>query len=240
MSQPKSSDRLPSVWEDLLEVVYAPRTVFRRRVGYEAFGLAMVILTVVSAAIFFATRSTLEPVFDATLKQQIAEAMRQNPQLKEEQLQGAQGMMRAGIAGTIMAAPIFIPLLSGLLLWVVGKFFESKAGIGAMLMTATYAYVPRLLGFVAGGVMAAFLPEERLTSFFAISLSPVQLVDQSTTSLGIMSALARCDVFILWQTIIEAVGVSVLGKIPMGRAAAIAVAVWALGMVPLIPAIMRG
>lgn len=236
----KTADKPPSVWEDLLEVVYAPRAVFQRREKYVAFGLAMVILTVVSTAIFFGVKSTLEPVFDATVKQQVAEVLRQNPQLKEEQVAGMTGWMRGSIAGIILIAPVLLPFLAGLCLWLVGKFFDSKAGPVAAIMVATYAYVPRVLGFVASGIMALVLPEDQLKSFFSISFSPARLVDQDATSPGLLGLLARADIFIFWQVAIQTIGLSVLGKISTGKAAAIAIIVWLLGMLPLVPAILKG
>lgn len=239
-SPPKSAEKPPSVWEDLLEVVYAPRAVFERRVNYQAFGLAMVILTVASTAIFFATRSTLEPIFDATVKQQVAEVLKQNPQIKEEQVQGMQGWMRGSIAGVILLSPIALPFLAGLFLWVVGKFFDSSAGLVGTIMIATYSYVTRLLGFVAGGIMALVLPEDQVTTFFSISLSPARFFDPATTSASMMGALARLDLFLLWQVGIQIVGLKVLGKLSTANAAAIAIIVWMLGMVPLIPALIKG
>jgi hypothetical protein len=234
----KAAAPVPSVWEDLLEVVYAPRAVFQRREKYVAFGLAMVILAVVATGIFFATKSALEPALDGLMKQQVAEALRKNPQLTEEQMQGAMPVMRGTTIGFILASPIVLPLLTGLLLWLVGKFFESKTSLGAAIMVATYAWVPRLLGLVAGGIMALVLPEDQIKSFFSITFSPARLVNEETTSLGLLGVLARADIFIIWQVVIQTIGISVLGKISMGKAAVIAFVVWLLAMLPLVPALM--
>lgn len=240
MTATAPAQRLPSVWEDLLEVVYAPRSVFQRRLEYQAFGFAMIILAAVSAGIFFATRNGLDPVLTATVKQQVAEISRQNPQFKEEQLTSMQGWIKGSITGTLLLAPLFVPFLSGFFLWLTGKFFESKASFGGMLMVATYAYVPRLLGFVASSLLAVLLPEEQLKSFFSISFSPAHFADPATTSQAMLGLLVRFDLFLIWEVIITAVGVSVFGKVSMGRALLIAAIVWALGFVPLIPALMRG
>lgn len=237
-SSPAPASSPPSAWEDLLEVVYAPRAVFQRREKYVAFGLAMLILAVVAAGIFFATKSALEPALDGLVKQQIAEAIRKNPQLTEEQMQGAVPMMRGTTIGFILASPIVLPLLTGLLLWVVGKFFDSKAGLGATVMVATYAWVPRLLGLVAAGVMALVLPEDQVNSFISLTFSPARLVNEATTSVGVLGLLARADIFIIWQVVIQAIGMSVLGKISVAQGAIIAVAVWLLALLPLIPALM--
>jgi hypothetical protein len=236
--KPASPSPVPSVWEDLLEVLYAPRAVFARREKYVAFGLAMVIVTVAATAVFFAIKGALEPALDGLMKQQLAEALRRNPQVSAEQMQGALPVMRGTTIGFILASPIVMPLLTGLMLWLVGKFFESKAGLGAAVMVATYAWVPRLLGLVVGGILALVLPEERLTSLFSITVSPAQLVDQQTTSLGVLSVLARADLFIIWQVIIQTIGIAVLGKMSTGKAAVIAITVWLLAMLPILPSLM--
>lgn len=237
-SSPAPASSSPSAWEDLLEVVYAPRAVFQRREKSVAFGLAMLILAVVAAGIFFATKSALEPALDGLVKQQIAEAIRKNPQLTEEQMQGAVPMMRGTTIGFILASPIVLPLVTGLLLWVVGKFFDSKAGLGATVMVATYAWVPRLLGLVAAGVMALVLPEDQVKSFISLTFSPARFVNEATTSVGVLGLLARADIFIIWQVVIQAIGMSVLGKISVAQGAIIAIAVWLLALLPLIPALM--
>ena len=231
-------DRPPSVWEDLLEVSFSPRAVFERRRETVAFGIAMVILTVVTAAVYFATQSGLDPVLDLMVKQQMAEILRKNPQMTAEQLSGAAGMMRGTTAAGIILFPILMPLVAGLLLWVIGKFFESKAEFGAAIMVATYSYVARFLGFVVSSLLAVVLPEDQLRSFFSISLSLARFLDPDTTSVGVLGAAARIDAFLLWQTVIIGIGMAVMGRIGTGRGMAIAFTVWALGLVMLIPALI--
>lgn len=229
----------PSVLEDLVDILYQPGVVFERRRETVAFGLAMVILTVLTAVIYFATRSGFEPVLDAMAKQQIQEILRQNPTLTEEQLAGSKGLMKWGTVGAILAYPLVGPLLVGLLLWVFGKFFGSKAAIGAAVMAATYAYVPRLLGFLASSLMAVLLPEEQVTSVFSVSLSPARFLDPGT-GVNLLGAAARLDLAILWQTAICGIGISVFGGVSRAKGLAIAGIVWLLGFLPLLPGIIAG
>ncbi len=231
-------DRQPSVWEDLLEVCFSPRAVFERRRETVAFGLAMVILTVLTAAVYFATRSGFDPVLDLMVKQQMGEILRTNPQMTAEQVAGAAGMMRGTTVASIILFPILMPLVAGLLLWVIGKFFESKAEFGAAIMVATYSYVARFLGFVVSSLLAVVLPEDQIRSFFSITLSLARFLDPDTTSVGVLGAAARVDIFLLWQTVIIGIGMAVMGRIEAGRGMAIAFIVWALGFVTLIPALM--
>lgn len=229
----------PSLFEDLLDILYKPAEVFERRRETIAFGGAIVLLSVLTAAVLLATRSAFEPVLDAMAKQQIAEVMRQNPALTEAQIAPMRGMMRTGTLVSMIAYPAIAPFLIGLLLWVCGKFFESRAEIGAAIMVAAYGYVPRFVGFIVSSIMAVLLPEDQLTSLFSVSLSPARFMDPGT-SMGVLGALARLDLFLLWQTVVCGIGMSVLGKVSRGRGMAIACIVWALGFIMLIPALVKG
>lgn len=239
MSADAATSANPSVLEDLVDILYQPAAVFERRRETVAFGLAMILLAVLSAVVFFATKSGFDPVLDVMVKQQAAEILRANPTLTPEQVAASSGMMKGGIIGTMLAYPLIIPFLAGLLMWVVGKFFDSRMAIGAAIMVATYSYVPRFIGFIVASLMAVLLPEDQITSFFSISLSPARFLDPATHSIGVMSLLARLDLFLLWQTFVAGVGVSVLGGVSRGRGMTVAFLVWLLGFLPLIPALLR-
>ena len=239
MSADTAKSSNPSIFEDLVDILYQPAAVFERRRETVAFGLAIVILTALSAVVFFATKSGFDPVLDVMVKQQSAEILRSNPQLTAEQLAASTGMMKGGIIGTMLAYPLIIPFLAGLLFWVVGKFFDSKLAIGAAVMVATYSYVPRFIGFIVSSLMAVLLPEDQITSFFSISLSPARFLDPATNSIGVLSVLARLDLFLIWQTVIAGIGISVLGGVSRGRGMTVAFLVWLLGFLPLIPALLK-
>lgn len=239
MSADTAKSSNPSIFEDLVDILYQPAAVFERRRETVAFGLAILILTALSAVVFFATKSGFDPVLDVMVRQQSAEILRANPQLTAEQLSASTGMMKGGIIGTMLAYPLIIPFLAGLLFWVVGKFFDSKLAIGAAVMVATYSYVPRFIGFIVSSLMAVLLPEDQITSFFSISLSPARFLDPATNSIGVMSVLARLDLFLIWQTVIAGIGISVLGGVSRGRGMTVAFLVWLLGFLPLIPALLK-
>ncbi len=229
----------PSLFEDLLDILYKPAEVFERRRETIAFGGAVLLLSVLTGAVLLATRSAFEPALEAMAKQQIAEVMRQNPSLTEAQIAPMRGMMRNGTLVSMIAYPAIAPFVIGLLLWVAGKFFESRAGIGAAIMVAAYGYVPRFLGFIVASVMAVLLPEDQVTSLFSISLSPAKFMDPGT-SVGLLGAAARFDIFLLWQTVVCGIGMSVMGQVSRTRGLAIAFIVWALGFIMLIPALVKG
>src|ERR1019366_1049153 len=62
---------------DLAEIFYAPRAVFARR-SDGSFGLAYVALVILGVAIFFATRSLVQPAIDAEISRSLAQAAAKN------------------------------------------------------------------------------------------------------------------------------------------------------------------
>ena len=52
---------------------------------------------------------------------------------------------------------------------------------------------------------------------------------KDTTSTALMAVLMRVDVFTLWVTFLLAVGLRVVGKVPMSKALVAAGVVWVLG-----------
>lgn len=130
--------RPPSVWEDLLEIFYAPATVFARRRDTPAFGLALIVFGVLVLGLSFAFRGMMEPVLDAEWKRGMAQALKANPQLTPEMMEKGKGVARTFFYVAIGFYAFVTPILLGLLLWVVGKFLGSKAEVGQMLMVGTY------------------------------------------------------------------------------------------------------
>lgn len=232
-----ATDRPPSMWEDLLEVFYAPTAVFQRRRETPAFGLALVLLVIIAVILTIVFKTVNEPIMDAEASRGMAAAMKQNPQMTEEQVN--QGKKFFGNFAPIIVGVYFLiaPLLVGLCLWLVGKLVESKAQLGQMMMVATYAMFPRLLEAIVNSVQVLLLPEHLITGRFSVTLGVGRFLNPDTQQV-LISILGRVDLFTLWVTFICAVGLAVMGKITMGRAAVAATIVWALGaLFPLIGAL---
>jgi hypothetical protein len=143
-------------------------------------------------------------------------------------------------------APIFIifsiPIsiaLTGLVLWLVGKIFESKQNAQAALMVATYAFVPRLLGTVAGAVIAYFSSPERLNGAARLTVGLGALMDPDTSSPVLLALLTRVDLFVIWQTILLAIGLQVTGKVSKTSSYLAAALVWLIGALPTLLGALR-
>jgi hypothetical protein len=233
MTSPEvAGTKTPSVWEDFLDIFYAPSQVFARRENGK-FGLQLTIIIVATMILYYATYSVLSPIYEAMAARQMEEVMRQNPQITEEQLRQGQGIQRI-IGGVVIAAVTGISvLLVGLVLWLSGKLFDSQATLRSMLVVATYSYVPRVLEWVVFAVQGALMDASQLTNLTQLSLGPSRFMDPATTSPLVLTLAFRFSVFFLWATILLAIGLKVTGKISMAKAAAAAFIVWLLGAIPM-------
>ncbi len=218
-------------WEDCLEIFYQPSAVFRRR-QEDGFGLALLVLVVVMAILYFATRSAMAPVFDAEFNRAMAAAARNDPRITPETIEQSRGVMRQFAGVWVIGFFILGPLLVGLVLWMAGKLVEAKEEAGTAIMVAVYAFYPRIVEGVLNALQALLLPEGQLTSRYSVTLGVGRLLNPDTASPLLLALVGRIDVFTLWVTALLAIGLSVTGKVARRPAAALAGLVWLIGALP--------
>lgn len=233
MTHPTAPATKSALWEDIMEIFYSPSEVFARREG-RGYGLAWLVLVVLTAVLFYATRGALQPIFDAESARQAAAALEANPELDPDMIrsrfQAAQKF--AGIGLIVLTA--ILPFVVGLLLWLAGKAVGATQALGAAIMVAVFSAFPKLLGLVSAAIQSAFMDPESLTGQASVSLGPARFFDPGTTGPMMMGILVRLDVFILWPTVLLAIGLKVTGKVSMGQAAIAAAIVWVLGALPVL------
>ena len=227
------------IWEDLVDIFYAPRQVFERRRDGK-FGLALVILLVLATVLLYVTKPLLQPVYDAILEMSIAQARASNPRITDEMV----GTMRGFSDKVLLPGLIFnfgiAVLLTGVALWLVGKLFESKQTFGQAMMVSTYANVPRLiLGTIVSAVLALLLPPESLDSPFAASLSPARFVDHVANPV-LAASLMRFELFTIWATVLLAIGLWVTGRVTARQAGIAAFLVWLFAGIFTVASALRG
>lgn len=228
-----------ALWEDFLEIFIKPAAVFERRKA-AGFAMPLLVVTVLFGLIFFGLRGAFQPIMEAENARAIAKVMAKNPQITEEMMAGrtATGAKLAPIIVTI-AVPVTV-LLIGLSTWLGGKLAGAAVSMGAAMMIATYSFF-RVLELLVSGAQALLLPEEQLTGRASTSLGLARGLDPDTASSMLMAVLLRVDVFTLWITFLVAVGLRVVGKVPMSKALIGAAVVWILGALPtLVGALMSG
>ena len=220
-----------SRWEDFIDIFYAPSSVYERR-ARSGFGIPMLVVTVLVGVIALANMGVMQPIMDAEFTRATAAAMKKNPQLTADMMEKGRAI---GETLAKIGAFIYMPIamfLTGLALWVVGKFFDAKESLAAAIMVASYAYVPRILENVLNGVQGLLMDPAKLDGRYRLSLGLGRFLDPNTASPMLLALLGRVDLFTIWVTVLLAIGLSVTGRVPRSRAAMAAVLVWIVGALP--------
>ncbi|MFL5600319.1 MAG: Yip1 family protein [Gemmatimonadaceae bacterium] len=238
----KEAEPTPSqagLWEDFVDIFYAPSQVFARRSRGNP-GLAMLFLVIAATILFFLTKNAMQPIMDAEFARQSAAAMRKNPNVTAEQL--ATGRHFFEMLGPLFVAIglTFSILFTGLILWLVGKLFDAKESVTAAIMVATYAEVPRLVQGLVNAAQALFMSPDKLNAINSVGLNLARFMDPDRASPIAIAVASRVDVFTIWVTVLLAIGIHVVGKIPKQQAAIVAAIVWVAGGLPAVLGALRG
>lgn len=200
------------LFEDLIEVLYAPARVFERT-RVNGVGKYLVATTVILLVIVIATKGLMQPYMDAQteLGFRMQEAKGQPIPENARQAAGAIGgyMLIAGAALTMLIGP----LINALLLMLSGKLFGASLSFSRAAVIAALAGVPRLFSWLAIAVQGAMLGETTPRSMADASLGPARFFDPETTAPAIVGLLANLDVFRIWQIVLLGIGVSVVARV---------------------------
>jgi hypothetical protein len=228
------------LWEDFIDIFYQPSQVFeRRREG--KFGLALLALVVISGILFFALRNGIAPIMDAEMAKAAAAMAAKNPQITPDQIAAQQSMMEkfAGI-GYVIFLPIGI-VVTAALLWIAGKIVGASAAFAAAMMIATYSQVPRIVEMVLNAVQGLVLSPESITSRYSVQLGPARFFDGASANPFLLVILGGLDLFTIWVTVLLAIGLAVIARVPRSQAAIAAAIVWFVTLIPgLYQAISQG
>ncbi len=225
------------LWEDFVDIFYAPSSVFARRADGK-FGMPLLFLVLVGTVLFFLTKNATSPIMDAEFARQSAAAMRKNPNITAEQMAGSRGFVET-FTPVFFAVGITLSVFgTGFVLWLVGKLFDAKASVAAAIMIATYAEVPRLVQVLTNAAQALVMSPESLNSMNSVGFNLARFMNPDGSP--VMIALAsRVDLFTIWVTVLLAIGLHVVGKIPKQQAAIAAAITWVIGALPAVFGALR-
>ena len=227
-----------SLWEDFVDIFYTPSSVFARRASGK-FGMALLFLAVVCAVLAFLTKNAMQPVMDAEFARRSAEMMRKNPNLTAEQLASGRGFFET-LGPLFFAVGITISVLgTGLVLWAVGKLFDAKESVAAAIMIATYAEVPRIVQILTNAAQALIMSPDKLNAANSVGFNLARFMNPDTASPVMIALGARVDLFTIWVTVLLAIGLHVVGKIPKQQAYITAALTWVIGALPALFGALR-
>jgi len=224
-----------SFWEDLIDIFISPVAVFARRARASAWApfLCVVIAT---AIITYATFPSVQPAFEGDFTRALPKLMQQQPKLTPELADKMMGYQAVGVR--YFAGPLtgLIVLVDALMVWLLGKLFGAAEGFGAAILIASYAFFPRVLSGVISGAEALVMDPTKLRSVSMLTLSPARFLDPDTANPFTIAVLSRLDLTIIWQTVLLATGLAVIGRVSRGKAAVFAVVIWLAGSLYLLRA----
>jgi hypothetical protein len=224
-----------SVWEDFIDIFYAPSKVFARRAN-SGFFIPMMVVTLMTGILFLVNSGVMSQVMDA----EMARGMARSPQkLTPEQMAS---VTKVTEVFSKIAAFVFMPIgifFTGLALWLCGKIVGARQTFRQALMVSSYAFVPRVLESVIVSVQGLLLDPSTFNGRWRVTLGVGRFLDPDTTSPLLLALLGRVDVFTIWVTVLLAIGLSVTAGIPRSKAAVAAALVWVAGALPLIIQALR-
>ena len=233
---PKKPEKA-SLLDDFMDIFYAPSAVFARRAN-ASFWIPLLIISVLLGVIYFANRDLIDPIVEA----EFARGMARNAQAQQMTAdQMATARKFAGTLGMIFAfiGPPIAMLLLGVVIWIVGKFFDAKQTMNAAIVVAVFSYVPRVIEGVVNRVEGLFVDTSALNSRYSLTLGLGRFLNPDTASPILLGLVGRIDVFTIWITVLIAIGFAVTGKISRGKAAIAAAIVWLVGALPTLASALR-
>jgi hypothetical protein len=164
--------------------------------------------------------------------------MKKDARITPEQMETAKSITEKFLPVIVFIGTPITIFVVGLMLWLVGKLVDARQSLSASLMVASYAYVPKIIGTIAVGILALVSSAETLNGMSRLTVGVGHFLDPDTTSPLLVAIASRLDVFTIWVTVLLAIGLSVTGKIPRSRAAVAAAIVFVLGWLsPLLNAL---
>jgi hypothetical protein len=227
---PSAKPAMPSFWEDVIEIFIHPVDVLRRRKDASPWP-PMLFVALMLGLLTFATFNTLQPVLEAEMTRQAAAQMKSagaaaaNPEAMAKGREIGMNIARYAAGLAILIAMLFV----GLGTWIASKVVGSKTTFVQAMAITGWAYFPRILGAIASGVQGLFLDVSGYKTVVALSLSPARFMDVDTANPMLYQLLGRLDVTIIWETVLLAIGIAVIGKVPKGKAIAFGVTIFVVG-----------
>ena len=217
-----------SLFEDFIDIFYAPSKVFARRATSSFWG-PLLVITVVTAIFGFVNRDVASAIFDAEWNRAMVQVQAQNPQVTADQLAAMRGIQEKMVGFfSYIGTPIFIFFVA-LFVWLAAKMVSAKLTYGQAVLIMTLAWIPRLVQALLTTVQKLMMDTTTVTSMHSFGFSPARFMDPESTSKMLLAIAGRFDLFTIWLTILIGIGVAVIGNVSRARGFAAAAIVFVLG-----------
>ena len=220
-----------SLVEDFIDIFYAPSRVFARRAN-AGFFVTFLIVSILGGVFAFTSRSITLAAVQADFPR-IEAKMRQNPQVTDEMISAQRGRMSPGVTQYI-GTPLAILVIAVFVL-AFARIVGSKISYGQAAMITSLAFIPRLVAGLLRTVEALLVDPTTVKGSFQIMHAPTRFMGSDTSAMTLAIA-SRFDVFILWSTVLIAIGIAVMGNVPRTRGYIAAGLIWLLGSLPVLAA----
>ncbi len=233
MTSPEGSLAAPKqggLFEDLIEVLYAPSKVFDRTRAVKAGKYALVTALIV-AVVVFATKNLLQPWFEAQGDLALKLAAAKGTPIPEAM---ASGMRSTTAWGIVLGAPVITlvgPYINALFLLLGAKLMKAPLNYSQAATVAVLAGVPRLFAWVLMPIQALVLDGASARSLMDLSFSPARFVDPAKMPPAVLALLGTLDVFHLWQLALTAIGVAIVARVGASTGAVVALIMFGIGAI---------
>lgn len=216
---------------DCAEIFYAPSDVFnRRRQG--KFGIPLLVYVVLMIVVFFATKDLMKPMMDLQFNKSMAAQQAKHPELTPEKMEaGRQVAAKFAPVGVVVGSAV-IPLIVGLLVWLVAKFGGATLGMAQGMVVGVFSMFPVIVEYILNAIQMAMRGDTDVTSAYNLSLGPARFMEGA--SQVALALVGHIDVFTIWMAFLIYLGVKVIGRTSSRTAVTVAVVMWLLGALPAV------
>jgi hypothetical protein len=214
--------RPASLWEDFMDIFYAPSSVYERRQNQSPWPVILIVSALL-LLISFLTYGAISPAVEAELRRQLSK----NPQMTQDQIE--MGLKMA--SWTTRLGGLLYPLvimIAGFFVWIIAKIFGSKGSYNVALVVIGYASIIDVVKAILTGAQALLMDPSSLTSIYKLSTGPARFVDPASASPVMLAILNRLDIFTIWYSVLLGIGVYVTGKVSKANAVMFAIVYWLL------------
>lgn len=214
-----------AAWEDVLDIFYAPRQVFQRRIDGK-YWIPLLVLCVISMLVFLLSAQMNEALQDA----EFARVMKQNG-LTAEQAAGARAMGKKFAALAIYIIPVFVAIgawVSGLVLMLLGNAMGGKLNFAQGTTIAVLGSMPELLGRILVGVQGMLLDTSTVVHRYSFSINAARFLPGDANN-WLLKLGSLVDPFVIWGLFLTGMGAWIIGRMEKEKAAVLAIVVALVG-----------